>query len=55
MMGGGVKDDPHMRGDLRAKGEQLPVIAFDFGSVKTTSNDGVAEHRFAMTPQTCSS
>ena len=25
------KDDPHLRSDLREKGEQLPVIAFDFG------------------------
>ena len=25
------KDDPHLRSDLREKGKQLPVIAFDFG------------------------
>ena len=30
------KDDPHLRSDLREKGEQLPVIAFDFAFVKTT-------------------
>ena len=34
------KDDPHLRGDLREKGEQLPVIAFDFAFVKTTSASG---------------
>ena len=36
VMGRG-KDDPHIRSDLREKGEQLPVIAFDFSFVKTTS------------------
>ena len=35
VMGRG-KDDPHLRSDLREKGEQLPVIAFDFAFVKTT-------------------
>ena len=35
-MGRGGKDDPHLRSDLREKGEQLPVIAFDFGIVETT-------------------
>ena len=33
VMGRG-KDDPHLRSDLREQGEQLPVIAFDFGFVK---------------------
>ena len=31
------RDDTHLRSDVRDKGEQLPVIAFDFAFVKTTS------------------
>ena len=31
------KDDPHLRSDLREKGKQLIVKAFDFGYMKTTS------------------
>ena len=36
VMGRG-KDDPHLRSHLNEKGEQLLVIAFDFGLVTTTS------------------
>ena len=43
------KDDPHLRGDLREKGEQLPVIAFDFAFVKTTSARGETEQTCATT------
>ena len=43
------KDDPHLRSDLREKGEQLPVIAFDFAFVKTTSANGETEQNFATT------
>ena len=46
VMGRG-KDDPHLRCDLREKGEQLPVIAFDVGLVKTTSASGETEHKYA--------
>ena len=48
VMGRG-KDDPHLRGDLREKGEQLPVIAFDFAFVKTTSASGETEQKYATT------
>ena len=43
VMGRG-KDDPHLRSDLREKGEQLPMIAFDFAFVKITS-----EQKYATT------
>ena len=43
------KDDPHLRSDLREKGEQLPGIAFDFAFVKTTSASGEAEEKYATT------
>ena len=43
------KDDPHLRCDLREKGEQLPVIAFDFALVKTTSASGETEQKYATT------
>ena len=43
------KDDPHLRSDLREKGEQLPVIAFDFAFVKTTSASGETEQKYATT------
>ena len=43
------KDDPHLRSDLREKGEQLPVIAFDFGFVKTTSAGGETGQKYATT------
>ena len=43
------KDDPHLHSDLREKGEQLPVIAFDFGVVKTTSASGETEQKSATT------
>ena len=43
------KDDPHLRSDLREKGEQLPVIAFDFGFVKTTSASGETAKKYATT------
>ena len=36
------KDDPHLRSDLREQGEQLPLRAFDFAFVKTTSAGGEA-------------
>ena len=42
VMGRG-KDDPHLRCDVREKGEQLPVIAFDFAFVKTASASGETE------------
>ena len=48
VMGRG-KDDPHLRSDLREKGEQLPVIAFYFGFVKTTSAGGETEQKCATT------
>ena len=38
------KRDPHLRSDLREK-----VIAFVFGFVKTTSDDGETELRHATT------
>ena len=41
------KDDPHLRTDLREKGEQLPVIAFDFAFVQTTSASGETEQKYA--------
>ena len=47
VMGRG-KDDPHLRCDLREKGEELPVIAFDFGFVKTTSASGETQ-KYATT------
>ena len=43
------KNDPHLRGDLREKGEQLLVIASDFALVKTTSASGEAEEKYATT------
>ena len=43
------KDDPHLRSDLREKGEQLLVIAFDFGFVKTTSAGGETGQKYAAT------
>ena len=43
------KDDPPLRSDLREKGEQLPVVAFDFGFVKTTSASGETEQTYATT------
>ena len=43
------KDDPHLRSDLREQGEQLPVIAFDFAFVKTTSADGETRQKYATT------
>ena len=43
------KDDPHLRSDLREQGEQLPVIAFDFGFVKTTSASGETGQKYATT------
>ena len=48
VMGRG-KDDPHLRGDLREKGEQLPLIAFDFAFVKTTCASGETEPKYATT------
>ena len=48
VMGRG-KDDPHLRCDLGEKGEQLPVIAFDFAFVKTTSASGETEQKYATT------
>ena len=48
VMGRG-KDDPHLRGDVREKGEQLLVIAFDFAFVKTTSASGETEQKYATT------
>ena len=41
--------DPHLRSDLREKGEQVPVIAFDVGFVKTTSASGQTEQKYAKT------
>ena len=43
------KDDPLLRCDLREKVEQLPVIAFDFAFVKTTSASGETEQKYATT------
>ena len=43
------KDDPHLRSDLREKGEQLSMIAFDLGFVKTTSARGETEQKHATT------
>ena len=43
------KDDPHLRSDLREKGEQLPVIAFDFAFVMTTSASGETEQKYSTT------
>ena len=43
------KDDPHLRSDLREKGEQLLVIAFAFGFMKTTSAGGETGQKFATT------
>ena len=40
--------DPHLRSDLREKGEQLSVIAFDLGLVKTTYS-GETEQKYAAT------
>ena len=55
VMGRG-KDDPHLRSDLREKrsdlrekGEQLPVIAFDYAFVKTRSASGETEQKYATT------
>ena len=48
VMGRG-KDDPHLRSDLREKGEQLPVIAFDFAFVKTTCASEETEQKYATT------
>ena len=36
-------------GYLREKGEQLPVIAFDFAFVKTTCAGGETEQKYATT------
>ena len=49
VMGRGKDDDPHLRSDLRKQGEQLPVIAFDFGFVKTTSAGGETGQTYATT------
>ena len=43
------KDGPHLRSDLRENGEQLRVIAFDFGFVKTKSDSGEIEQKYATT------
>ena len=43
------KGEPHLRSDLRERGEQLLVIAFDFGFVKTTSEGGETEQTYATT------
>ena len=43
------KDDPHLRSDLREKGEQLSVIAFDVAFVKTTCASGETEQKYATT------
>ena len=40
---------PHLRFDLREKGEQLPVIAFDFAFVKTTCASGETEPKYSTT------
>ena len=48
VMGRG-KDDPHLRSDLREQREPLPVIAFDFGFVKTTSAGGETGQTYATT------
>ena len=40
---------PHLRSDLREQREQLPVIAFDFGIVKTTSANGETRQKYATT------
>ena len=37
----------HLRSDLREKGEQLSVIAFDFAFAKTTSASGKTEQKYA--------
>ena len=54
------KDDPHLRSDLREKGEQLRVIAFDFAFVKTTCASGERQNRnmprlLLLSTLTCSS
>ena len=41
--------DPHLRSDLREKGEQLRVIAFDSAFVTTTSASGETEQKYATT------
>ena len=46
---GSGKDDPRLRSDSREKGEQLPVIAFDFAFVKTTPASGETELKDATT------
>ena len=43
------KDDPHLLCDLREKGEQLLVIAFDFAFVKTSCASGETEQKYATT------
>ena len=48
VMGRG-NDDPHLRSDLREKGEQHLVKAIDFGSAKTTPEGGQTEQRYATT------
>ena len=48
VMGRG-KYDPHLRRDLCEKGEQLPVIAFGFAFVKTTSANEETEQKYATT------
>ena len=48
VMGRG-KDDPHLRSNLREKGEQFPVIAFDFAFMKTPSVSGETEQKYATT------
>ena len=48
VMGRGVCD-PHFRSDVREKGEQLLVIAFDLAFVKTTSASGETEQNYATT------
>ena len=52
VMGRG-KDDRHLRSDLREKGEQLPVIAFDFAFVKTTFASGETEHKICHDSRCC--
>ena len=44
---------PHLRSDLREKGEQLPVIAFDFAFVKTMSASGETEQEICQDSGCC--
>ena len=48
VMGRG-KDNPHLRSDLREKGEQIPVTAFDCSFMKTTLEGGETEQKYATT------